>query len=417
MTKLEIYRAYARFVKRMLLLGGIYPMKKSSFLYRQLPVLTLLTSFVMFYGTVKFCLHNFSNLSVFTKGLSLVGSFSLMIVKVLMIDIAFMFIIYRKQFYELHNTLELMHNKVLENDQFKPIVLSTINLFRYPAYMVYYLILGTMSLYIFAPIIIIGYEGIKGIQPKHYGLPFLTNFPWINGTPGIIYQIQFLFETQCIWFIIFVTGGVDSSYGFYLFQMIGLLRAMSFECENAFKSSYKLKNILHNCIKKQVKLLRCRDIIQQIYGPIVLDLMLTNAIVLCALIFQAFQVKNQMLLFCLICYNLNVMKSMMLFVKTEMTAGKMLLFVIYGLLKTIQAFMYSWYGSIVASESEAFRRSVYCSKWYEYGDNITLMKDVLIILSQKPIVIVACHFLYISLNIFIKVKKKKKKNANSTIKY
>lgn len=33
------------------------------------------------------------------------------------------------------------------------------------------------------------------------------------------------------------------------------------------------------------------------------------------------------------------------------------------------------------------------------------MKDVLIILSQKPIVIVACHFLYISLNIFIKVKK------------
>lgn len=261
-----------------------------------------------------------------------------------------MFIIYRKQFYELHSTLELMHNEVLENVQFRPIVLSTINLFRYPAYMVYYLILGTMSLYIFAPIIIIGYEGIKDIQPKHYGLPFLTNFPWINGTPGIIYQIQFLFETQCIWFIVFVTGGVDSSYGFYLFQMIGLFRAMSFECKNAFKSSYEFKNILHNCIKKQVRLLRCRDIIQQIYGPIVLDLMLTNAIVLCALIFQAFQVKNQMLLFCLICYNLNVMKSMILFVKTEMTAGKMLLFVIYGLLKTIQAFMYSWYGSIVASE-------------------------------------------------------------------
>lgn len=87
MTKLEMYQAYARFVKRMLLLGGIYPMTKSSFLYRQLPVLTLLTSFVMFYGTVRFCLHNFSNLSVFTKGLSLVGSFSLMIVKVCIINI------------------------------------------------------------------------------------------------------------------------------------------------------------------------------------------------------------------------------------------------------------------------------------------------------------------------------------------
>lgn len=82
MTKLEMYRAYARFVKRMLLLGGIYPMTKSSILYRQLPVLTLLTSFIMFFGVVRFCLYNFNNLSVFTKGLSLVGSFSLMIVKV-----------------------------------------------------------------------------------------------------------------------------------------------------------------------------------------------------------------------------------------------------------------------------------------------------------------------------------------------
>ncbi|XP_047354649.1 odorant receptor 82a-like isoform X1 [Vespa velutina] len=374
MTKLEMYRAYARFVKRMLLLGGIYPMIESSILYRQLPVLTLLTSFIMFFGVVRFCLYNINNLSVFTKSLSLVGSFSLMIVK------AFMFIIYRKQFYELHSTLELMYNEVLENSTFRPIVLSTINLFRYPAYMVYYLILGTMSLYIFAPIIIIGYEGIKGVEPKHYSLPFLTNFPWIDGTPGLIYQIQFLFETQCVWFIIFVTGGVDSSYGFYLFQMIGLLRAMSFECENTFKSSSEFKTTLYNCIKKQIRLLRCRDIIQQIYGPIVLDLMLTNAIVLCALIFQALQ--------------------------TEMTIGKMLIFVIYGLLKTIQAFMYSWYGSIIVSESEAFQRSVYCSKWYEYSENTMLMKDVLVILTQKPIVLISCHFSHISLNIFIKVKKK-----------
>lgn len=82
MTKLEIYRAYARFVKRMLLLGGIYPTNESTILYRQLPVLTLLTSFVMFYGVTRFCLYNFDNLSVFTKSLSLVGSFSLMIVKV-----------------------------------------------------------------------------------------------------------------------------------------------------------------------------------------------------------------------------------------------------------------------------------------------------------------------------------------------
>lgn len=83
MTKqLKLYRAYARFIKRMLFLGGIWSTSESSFLYQQLPVLTLLSSGVMFFGALRFCLHNVNNLSIFTKGLSLVGSFSLMLIKV-----------------------------------------------------------------------------------------------------------------------------------------------------------------------------------------------------------------------------------------------------------------------------------------------------------------------------------------------
>lgn len=149
-----------------------------------------------------------------------------------------------------------------------------------------------MSLYIYTPLIIIVYEGIQNVQPKHYGLPFPASFPWIDGTPGIIYQMQYFFEAQYIWFIIFLTGGIDSSYGLSLFQMAGILRAMSLEVKNDIKSSSEFENILRTCIKKQIKLLRCRDIIQDIYGPIILDLILTSAIVLCGLIFQAFQVNN-----------------------------------------------------------------------------------------------------------------------------
>lgn len=33
-----------------------------------------------------------------------------------------------------------------------------------------------------------------------------------------------------------------------------------------------------------------------------------------------------------------------------MSIGKILIFVVYGLLKTIQAFMYAWYGTIIAAE-------------------------------------------------------------------
>ncbi|KAK2588894.1 hypothetical protein KPH14_001755 [Odynerus spinipes] len=290
---------------------------------------------------------------------------------------AFMFIIYRKQFHELHNMLESMFNEVLENSQLRSSALSMLNLFRLPAYMVFYLIMGTMGLYICTPIKIIVYESIKNVEPKHYGLPFPASFPWIDGTPGIIYQIQYFFEAQYIWFIIFLTGGIDSSYGLSLFQMAGILRAMSVECKNPIKSSSELENILRKCVKKQIKLLRCRDIIKNIYGPIILDLILTSAVVLCGLIFQAFQ--------------------------TEMSMGKILTFVVYGLLKTVQAFIYAWYGTIIAAEAEAFQQSVYCSVWYEYGEDLKLMKNILIILTQKPIVLVACNFVHISLDIFIKV--------------
>lgn len=36
--------------------------------------------------------------------------------------------------------------------------------------------------------------------------------------------------------------------------------------------------------------------------------------------------------------------------KTEMTVSKTLLFVVYGVMKGIQTFMYAWYGSIIISE-------------------------------------------------------------------
>ncbi|KAI4493119.1 hypothetical protein M0802_009669 [Mischocyttarus mexicanus] len=76
--------------------------------------------------------------------------------------------------------------------------------------------------------------------------------------------------------------------------------------------------------------------------------------------------------------------------------------VLYGLLKMTQAFIYSWYGNILAVESDTYRRNVYCCGWYEDG-NIELMKDVLFILAQKPIVLTACHFFHISLDLFVKI--------------
>nr|KAF7416802.1 hypothetical protein H0235_011333 [Vespula pensylvanica] len=342
--QLTIYRQYASFIKRILFYAGLWPAenKESSYFYRHIPILIILSGIFMSFGTLRFCLENLDNIKVLTKGLSPLGSFLLVAVK------ALMFFLYQEQLRELNLNLELMFEEILEKVYYQPVIFSLLNLFKL----------------------------IENINPKHYILPYPTIFPWIDGSLGIRYQVQFLFEIQMGWFIVFVTSGVDSAYGFYIFQMIGILRVMSLECEKLGKSSKEHDIILRNCIRRQILLLRCRDIIQSIYGPVVLNLMLTSVVILCALIFQLLQ--------------------------TEITLGKAVVALLYGIVKMTQAFSYSWYGSILTTESEAFRRSVYCSEWYQNG-NIELMKGVLLTLIQKPIVLSACHFFYISLDLFVKI--------------
>ncbi|XP_035720601.1 uncharacterized protein LOC118440944 [Vespa mandarinia] len=435
--QVELYRNYARFVKRLVLLAGIWPTtrKESSYFYRQLPILAVSSGVIMFLGVLRFCQDNIGNLGLFTKGLSLVGSFSLISLKVHFIFQtldsfkALMFFIYRKQLSELNGILDPMFEKTLENPRLRPILLSLLNLFRYFTYIFYVLITSTLLLYICTPLIFIGYEAIKDIRPRRYGLPFPTSFPWIDGTPGIYYHIEYLFEIQFGWFAIFVTSSVDSLFGFYIFQIVGLFRALSYECEYFAQSAEDLRNILHNCIKKHIELLHCRNIIQNVYGPIVFNLVLTSATVLCALSFQIFKVKsiyaiifllirkyfsfpiffffffffNKYLLYILFHNVFRIRKIYFSYaLKTEMTVSKTLLFVVYGVMKGIQTFMYAWYGSIIISEGENFRRKIYCCKWYAYG-NLSIMKKILLILTQKPMVLVACHFFSISLDMFLKV--------------
>lgn len=205
---------------------------------------------------------------------------------------ALMFLLYREQLRELNLNLELMFEEVLDKVYYRSVALSSLDRFKRPAYIFYYLTGITIILLTCTPLILIVYEIVENGNPKNYVLPFPSIFPWIDGSLGIRYQVQFLFEIQMCWFIVFVTSGVDSAYGFYIFQMIGIMRVMSLECETIGKSSEVNDFIIRNCARKQIILLRCRDIIQNIYGPVVLNLMLCSVVILCALIFQLLQVTT-----------------------------------------------------------------------------------------------------------------------------
>ncbi|XP_043498667.1 uncharacterized protein LOC122521967 [Polistes fuscatus] len=372
--QLATYRRYASFIKRLLFYSGLWPVenKKSSYFYRHIPILAIVYAALLFYGCVRFCKDNLDDVKAFTKGLSPLGSMVVVIIKVLM------FFLYQEEIRELHLNLESIFEEVIEKTYCRPVLFEMLNIFKRPAYIFYYLTIITVIMLTCMPLLLIVYEAIKNINPRHYILPYPATFPWIDGSFGIKYELQYLHEIQVGWFIIFVTSGVDTAYGFYIFQMVGILRFMSLECEKIGKSSDELDIILlRNCIEKEILLLRCRDIIQNVYGPVVLNLIVSSVVVLCGLIFQVLQVQ-------------------------EISVGKAVVTIFYGIVKMSQAFMYSWYGSILVTESEAFKRNVYCSKWYQY-QKIQLMKSVLLILAQKPIVLTACHFFYISLDLFVKV--------------
>ncbi|XP_015171447.1 PREDICTED: uncharacterized protein LOC107063841 [Polistes dominula] len=371
--QLATYRQYAFFIKRLLFYSGLWPVKnkKNSYFYRHLPILAIVSAAILFYGCVRFCRDNLDDVKTFTKGTTPLGSMVVVIIKVLM------FFLYQEEIRELHLNLESNFEEIIEKTYCRPVLFGMLNLFKRPAYIFYYLTILTIIMLTFTPFLLIVYEAIMNINPRHYVLPYPATFPWIDGSFGIKYELQYLYEIQVSWFVIFVTSGVDTAYGFYIFQMVGILRVMSLECEKIGKSSDELDIILlHNCIKKQILLLRCRDIIQNVYGPVVLNLIVSSVVVLCGLIFQVLQ--------------------------TEISVGKAVVAIFYGIVKMSQAFMYSWYGSILVTESEAFKRNLYCSKWYQYR-NIQLMKSVLLILAQKPIILTACHFFYISMDLFVKI--------------
>lgn len=91
--------------------------------------------------------------------------------------------------------------------------------------------------------------------------------------------------------LLFATSSVDSLFSLYLFQMMGYIKMMGHLLPKP-NDRIGCNNIIRECIYLHKILLNCRNIIQKIYGPIILWMMTTHAIILCAQLFQISQVNN-----------------------------------------------------------------------------------------------------------------------------
>lgn len=144
-------------------------------------------------------------------------------------------------------------------------------------------------LFVIVPILFIALQLIQGKNDIILISAVPSKFPWSSDDNYLLWIFEYLTYVVAGLTLYTVTCGVDALFSFYIFQMTSKLRIMSDEMKNLNTNNYY--HTIRDCSINYENLSKCRNIIENIYGPIILWTITTNAIVLCALIFQLSRVS------------------------------------------------------------------------------------------------------------------------------
>lgn len=198
-------------------------------------------------------------------------------------------VINREEANELHQILDLWFSKLLTHSPIPNSILSGLRILRYLAWSFTIFVFIVTFNYMASPIISIICQYFEHVNTIKYSLPYPGVYPWSIDPPGFRYKLQLLIELIATVPLFCVTAGIDSLFTMYGFQMVGQLREMSYRITHIDEMNDD-KEIIRECVLQHYAMMRCRDILQKIYGPVILWIMTTNAIILCSLIFQFTQV-------------------------------------------------------------------------------------------------------------------------------
>nr|QNL15047.1 olfactory receptor 103 [Aulacocentrum confusum] len=194
----------------------------------------------------------------------------------------------RERVARLHQMLDPCFLDFLSGSQEKNI-LDGVTTFRRLSLILTALIGAAASLYIFMPLAFVIYQHLHHVENIKYILVYPAIYPWEISPNGLLYKLHYISEATPNIALMCVTAGVDSLFTLHVFQMIGRLRKMSYCILNAGRNS-NYKKAVRQCVSQHETLLECRDILEKVYGPMILWIMVTNAIILCSLMFQLSQV-------------------------------------------------------------------------------------------------------------------------------
>ncbi|XP_071577708.1 odorant receptor 49a-like [Temnothorax nylanderi] len=368
--ELRAYRTYQRFLRILLTMCGCWYMPTKSGKCMNFWVVGVLLVIIP-YATVSLnlCYITRHNLAIMMKCVGIaISSFS----AILKIGT---FLHNRASLINYHRTLnDLFEKELLRNEKIRTIILSSLPTVYTLAY-TYSAILIAMMLAFSMPAYLSIIVGLcRSQSTTNYSLPITRGHGYFWTVPrNYLYHFHLLFETGGLSINSITACGIDSIFGFYVYQFASTMRAMTFRLTNPLPTE-KFSDVLRSCMAKHQRLLPCRDMLEHIYGPIVFWHIVTNAVLLCALIYEAMSFSNFNI------FNIGVS-------------------VTYATIKLLQTFTYAWYGTLLTNASEDFRKGIYFGEWPDSDLDHHVRTNIILMMMQKPMTINA-FFSLVDMNMF-----------------
>jgi len=201
------------------------------------------------------------------------------------------FMINRNSLINYHQMLnDLFEEELMQNEKIRAIIFLPLRKIYTLACTYLALLTGlVLASFMFPYIFII--RNLSFPLTTNYTLPLSRGFGHFWIVPdNFLYHFHLLFETSSATLSCITAGSVDCNFGFYVYQFASTMHAMTFRLMNPL-STEKFSDLLRTCVAKHQRLLRCRHTLEHIYGPIVFWHIITNAILLCALMYDAMTVR------------------------------------------------------------------------------------------------------------------------------
>ncbi|XP_070526028.1 odorant receptor 13a-like [Cardiocondyla obscurior] len=186
-------------------------------------------------------------------------------------------------------------------------------------------------------------------------------YPWT--IPDNLKFYHLMYETITSIFCGITSCAIESVFGLYVYQSVSILNAMSFRLMYPLPTE-SYSNVLKTCIAKHQKLLQSRNTLERIFGPIVFWHIVTNAIILCGLMYEASTIKI-------------------------VDSKEFATFMTYIITKMFQCFMYAWHGTLISNAGESFRTGIYFGKWTDSNLDRHVRTNIILMMMQKPMTIYA----------------------------